>query len=89
MAGLFVNNELKDLEGNDRGIFEVLSRHFPGVAEKTHEDRIVGVLADMRIEHLPNTNLERYLYGKLLGFTRVKATEALCRTTMSFRYSDY
>jgi hypothetical protein len=65
-----MNNEIgMDSEGNGCAL-----HHF-GMSEGTernHEKssvRIVGVPASFQTEHLPNTNLERYCYTVLFGFS--------------------
>jgi hypothetical protein len=54
----------KDMERIDRGLIYVLSRQMPGNTEETSV-RIVGIPAEIRTDHLPNTILERYLYTNL------------------------
>jgi hypothetical protein len=48
---------------------EILSRNFPGATEENHEKpvRIFCVQAEIRTEHLPNTNLDNYRHASLFG----------------------
>jgi hypothetical protein len=58
----------KDLEGNCRGPIQVVFRNIPDGTEKTTKIlRIVGVPAEIRTEHLKNTNVECYRYTNPLG----------------------
>jgi hypothetical protein len=57
----------KDLQGCGRCLIKKLSQNFPGRTPKNHENpvRIASVRAEIRTEHLPNTNLQRYIYSSL------------------------
>jgi hypothetical protein len=47
----------KDMERSGRGLFEVLSRHFPGGTEENNEISVTraGILAEIWTRDLPNT----------------------------------
>jgi hypothetical protein len=53
-----------NLEGSGRGLIKVFFRHLPGWPEAYGRIsvRIDAVSAKVRIENLPNTNLQPYLY---------------------------
>jgi hypothetical protein len=55
----------KDLGRSGHDLIEVLSRHFSGLRETSA--RIADVPAEIRTDHLPNTDLELYLYTNRLG----------------------
>jgi hypothetical protein len=58
----------KDLEKSGRGLIEIPSWHFPGVTKEDKMNlRIVGVLAEIRPEHLQNTSLEGCYYPSPVG----------------------
>jgi hypothetical protein len=65
----------KDMEGSDRGLFQVLSLRLPEGVRKT-EVRIVGILVEIRTEDLPNTSHERYRYTNMFGWGNVGAVES-------------
>jgi hypothetical protein len=56
------------VEGSGHGLIEVLSRHFPGGTDKSHENttRISSDPAEIRTEHFLNTSRERYLLTALV-----------------------
>jgi hypothetical protein len=60
------------LEGSCIGLIEIPSQHLPVVIEKTTKTSvsIAGNLAEIRTEHLPNANLERYCQTNLFGELR-------------------
>lgn len=59
----------KDLDGCGPDLVEVLSCHLAAETQETNEDpgRIPGVQAEIRIECLLNTNLERNRYPNSFG----------------------
>jgi hypothetical protein len=57
----------QDLEGSSRGLIEVSSSHLPvGTATNYETCQEVGIPAENRTEHLPNTDLHLYSYTNLL-----------------------
>jgi hypothetical protein len=60
------------MEGNGRGLIEVLSQHLPGETEEYHE-RVRGVPVEIRTEHSQNTSLHHYRLSNPPGFCFVPA----------------
>jgi hypothetical protein len=56
----------KDLEGMCSSLIEEISRHLLGRTEKNYE-KPQDALTEIRTEHLPNTNQERYRYAIPFG----------------------
>jgi hypothetical protein len=66
------HGRMTDLEESGRGEAEVFSQHSSGGTEENHEEssvRTVGVPAEIRTEHLPNTSRELCLLTNLLERT--------------------
>jgi hypothetical protein len=55
MVGWLIDDELEE---KDRGIIEVLPRHFPVDSDEIHE-KLAGVPAKIRTEHIPNKSLDQ------------------------------
>jgi hypothetical protein len=63
-------------------------QNLPGVTEKKQQItsiRITGVPAEIRTEHLPNMNLERYRHANLLGFFKQRRAELLRLSTATLK----
>jgi hypothetical protein len=65
MVGTLANNEVGRIwKEAGRVLIEALPGHLPeGLRKITKYRRVADVLAEIRIEHHPNTNLERYRYA--------------------------
>jgi hypothetical protein len=60
----------KNFEGKYHNIIEIITQHFPGENDKKKQRTAVSiacVLAEIRTEYLPNTNLDRYHYANPLS----------------------